>query len=292
MLKQFVGLLLCLLLLPPFAQAFDASEKPLEASDKPLEEKKRFTRWYFSLGPYWALLDTDLSVGINSNALGLTLDVEKLLGLETQTFTFRIDGAYRAGRNGRHRVGLSWFAFYRTGENTLAEDVELPPDLGGGEIPIGTTLEGKFNIDIIKATYRYSIILDDRIDLNVGGGLYIAPVTFGVGVKDTNFEETSLTAPLPVVGLGLIAALTPRWYVMGQADLMYLEIGNYKGGVQNNVLGVEYRPFKKVGFGLRAESLKLRVEVEDKTDVPGLENFIGDLRFKYVGGSVYMSVFF
>lgn len=283
--KKITAMMLYLLLLAPLAWA------EVE-SDDPLEEKKVFTRWYFSLGPYGAILDSGVNASLQNVGLGISLDIEDFFGLATETLTFRIDGAYRAGKTGRHRVTASWFAFRRDGVNTLAENVELPPELGGGTLPIGTTVEGKFDIDIIKTTYRYSIILDDRIDLNVGGGLYIAPITLGYGVQGTSFEKTSLTAPLPVVGIGLLTALIPKWYAMVQADLMYLEIDSYKGGVQNSMVGVEYRPFKNVGFGLRAESLRLKIENTKESDIPGLGDFVGDIRFSYVGASLYLSVFF
>lgn len=288
MLKRIALMTFCLLLLAPLARAEISSTAPLS-------EKKAFARWYFSVGPYGAILDSGFNVGLDQVGLGLNVDVEKLLGLDTSTLTFRVDGGYRAGKTGRHKINASWLTFRRTGENTLAEDIPIPPELGGGPgdvIPIGTTLEGKFNINIIKATYRYSIILDDRIDLNVGGGLYVAPITLGVGEKGNTFEQTSLTAPLPVVGIGLITALTPRWYAMAQADLMYLEISGYKGGVTNSMVGVEYRPFKNVGFGLRGESLRLKVETTKDTGIPGLGDFVGDLTFSYVGASIYVSVFF
>jgi hypothetical protein len=288
MIKKIAVMTLCLLLLTPLAWA------QVKSSD-PLSEKEAFKRWYFSVGPYGAALNTGASASIDKVGLGLNVDFEKLLGLDTTTFTFRIDGAYRAGKTGRHKITASWFAFRRNGENTVSEDIPIPPELGGepGDvIPIGTTLEGKFNIDIIKTVYRYSIILDDRIDLNVGGGFYISPITFGIGVEGSDFADTSVTAPLPVIGLGLSAALTERWYVMAQTDLMYLEIENVKGGITDTVIGVEYRPFKKVGFGLRAESLRLGVEVEEDSDVPGFGSFIGDIDFGFTGASLYVSVFF
>lgn len=87
----------------------------------------------------------------------------------------------------------------------------------------------------------------------------------------------TLTAPLPVVGLGINVALTPKWIVMASTDLIYLEISNYKGAIQNNMAGVEYRPFKNVGFGFRTESLRLGIEVDKKSDIPGLGDFVGDL---------------
>lgn len=289
MLKRIAVMTLCLMLIAPLTWAADVK------STDPFKKKEAFKRWYFSLGPYGAILDSGFNVGLNKVGLGLNVDVERLLGLETSTLTFRVDGGYRAGKTGRHKIFASWFAFYREGENTVSEDIPIPPELGGDPgdvIPIGTTLEGKFNIDIIKLTYRYSIILDDRIDLNVGGGLYVAPIELGVGVKGSGFESTSLTAPLPVLGLGLITALTDRWYAMAQADLMYLEISGYKGGVTNSMVGVEYRPFKNVGFGLRGESLRLKVETTEDTGIPGLGDFIGDISFAYVGASIYLSVFF
>ena len=286
MLKKIGVVTQCLLLMASFSWAADVK------STDPLKKKPAFKRWYFSLGPYGANLDTGINLGLQGVGLGIELDVEEFFGLETSSLTFRIDGYYRAGRTGRHKIAGSWFAFYREGENTLLEEVTLPPALGGGTIPLGTTVEGKFNIDIFKLTYRYSIILDDRIDLNVGGGLYIAPIELGFGVKGSNFESSTLTAPLPVVGAGLKVALTPRWFVMTQADLMYLEISGYEGSIINSLVGLEYRPFKKVGFGIRGESLNLKVETTEDTGIPGLGDFVGTVDFAYTGASIYLSVFF
>ena len=285
MMKKLAVLSLCLLLLTPLAWA------QVKSSDS-LSEKEAFKRWYFSVGPYFALVDSGVSVGLDKVGLGLNLDVEKLLGLDSSTVVARFDGFYRAGKTGRHKIYASWFAFRRSGENTLTENIVLPPELGGGTISSGVTLEGKFDIDIIKTVYRYSLILDDRLDLHVGGGLYVAPITIGVGEKGSSFGQTNLTAPLPVVGLGINVALTPKWYIMASSDLMYLEISNYTGAIQNNMAGVEYRPFKNVGFGFRTESLRLGVEVEGDSEVPGLGDFVGDINFSYVGASLYVSVFF
>jgi len=285
MMKKIAAMTIGLLLLTPLAWA------QVKSSDS-LSEKEAFKRWYFSVGPYFALVDSGISVGLDKVGLGLNLDVEKLLGLDSSTVVARLDGAYRAGKTGRHKIYASWFAFRRSGENTLTEDIVLPPELGGQTIPSGVTLEGKFDIDIIKTVYRYSLILDDRIDLHVGGGLYVAPITIGVGEKGSSFGQTSLTAPLPVVGLGINVALTPKWYIMASSDLMYLEISNYTGAIQNNMAGVEYRPFNNVGFGFRTESLRLGVEVEEDSEVPGLGDFVGNIDFSYVGASLYVSVFF
>ena len=119
------------------------------------------------------------------------------------------------------------------------------------------------------------------------------PIEIGFGIKGSgDFESSTLTAPLPVLGVGLNAALTPRWFVMTQADLMYLEISGYEGSVINTMVGLEFRPFKKVGFGVRGESLNLKVETTEDTGIPGLGDFIGTVDFAYTGASIYLSVFF
>ena len=284
--KKTAVMTLCLLLFTPPAWA------QVKSTD-PFSEKDAFKRWYFSIGPNAAIIDSGVSVGINSVGLGLNLDVEKLLGLDTGTFSLRVEGAYRTGETGRHRVGVSWSSFRRSGENTLTEGITLPPELDPDETELlpGTTPKGAFDIDIINTTYRYSIILDDRIDLNIGGGLYIAPITIGVGIEGEDFAETDLIAPLPVLGIGLTTALSERWYAIAQSNLMYIRINNFRGAITNSMVGVEYRPFKNVGFGLRAESLRLGVEVVDESDIPGLGDFVGDINFSFVGASLYVSAF-
>lgn len=70
-------------------------------------------------------------------------------------------------------------------------------------------------LDIYELAYSYSFLQDDRIDLAVGIGFYIMPMDFGLKVSGLVDEEGSerFTAPLPVLGLRMDVALTPKWFL-------------------------------------------------------------------------------
>jgi len=125
---------------------------------------------------------------------------------------------------------FSWFRYHRDGESLLAVNLPLPPEPGGGAIPIGGTVNSVFDFDIIKAKYNYSLIMNDRYNLKLGGGLYVMPMKFGVSRVGTNtVAEESITAPLPVVGLGFDAAITPKWIFKSNLDVFYLSVDEFKG---------------------------------------------------------------
>ena len=158
---------------------------------------------YLNVGWFVADLDSTFRIGGSNVGLGIDLDVEDFLGLDSTGTSFRIDGGWRFTENRRHKLGLSWFAFHRDAAGTVPEQIEIPPELGGGTIGPGN-VESTFNFDIIRIMYDYSLILDDRVDFNMGFGLYVMPMKFGVtaivdGEETQNMEE-NITAPLPVFG--------------------------------------------------------------------------------------------
>lgn len=138
-------------------------------------------------------------------------------------------------------------------------------------------------------------IIDERIDVSLGVGLYIMPIEFGFtgtvnGVGQTKIEE-SITAPLPVVGLGFDFALTPKWFVRQQAELFYLSIDDYTGSIANLLFALEYIPWKHFGFGLGVDWMQVAVEAKNVTDVPGVD-FTGNVEFSYLGLQLYLKTYF
>ena len=144
-------------------------------------------------------------------------------------------------------------------------------------------------------TYSYSYVFDERVDLNIGAGFYVMPIEFGfVGTIDgvgQNTVRESITAPLPVIGLGFDFAITPKWYIRQDADIFYLEIDNYKGGIANLMFALEYLPWKHVGVGVGTNWMQVFVEVDGDTDVPGVD-FVGDVEFSYFGALLYLKFFY
>jgi hypothetical protein len=250
-------------------------------------------RGYLNFGYFFASLDSSFRLGETNLGVGVGVDVEELLGLDTSDQSWRIDAGYRFGKTRRHKVEFGWLKFDRTGTKTLDEVVEIPPELGGGTAGPGQ-VTSIFNFDIFKLKYEYSFVFDKRADLNLGIGLFVMPIEFGIlgtvgGVGDAGVQE-EITAPLPVVGLGFDFAITPKWFIRQQMDLFYLEIGDFAGGIADINLALEWLPWKHFGFGLGLESMRVKVEAKG-SDYPGVD-FKGDVEFTYFGAQLYVKAFF
>jgi hypothetical protein len=252
---------------------------------------------YLNLGYYLAVMDSSFRIGGKNLGIGLELDVESLLGLNTTDSSFRIDGGYRFGKTQRHKWEISWFRFHRSGGTFIDATIEIP-DIppNGDDHTIGPgQFNTVFNFDIYKLKYEYSFLYDERIDVNLGVGLYIMPLEFGfTGVIDGFGQSTieeSITAPLPVVGLGFDFAITPKWFVRQQAEIFYLSIDNYTGSIGNLLFALEFLPWKHFGFGLGIDWMQVAVEADSSTDVPGVD-FIGSVEFSYLGAQIYLKAYF
>ena len=260
------------------------------------EKKKPAQPWqkaHLNLGWYWAKLDSSIRLGGSELGVGIDFDVEEFLNLKSRGNAFRVDAGWRFSKNNRHRVEFSWFSFRRSGSENIDEEIEIPIE-GDDPIVIGPgELNSVFNFDIYKLKYEYSFVLDDRLDWNLGLGLFIMPIEFGVSGAITGLGEKglleSLTAPLPVLGMGFDFAITPKLFVRTQADFFYLKYKNFEGAAFNYVAAIEYLPFKHIGFGLGLDTLRVELEAEGNP-YPGID-FTGRVEFQMIGAQLYLKIY-
>jgi hypothetical protein len=274
-----------------FAASFSVTG-PLSAADDDTSNLQ-WEKGYINLGYYFATTDSSVRLGEGNLGLGVSLDLEDFLGVDTTEKSFRIDAGWRFSENLRHKVTFGWYGIRRDGSKTINETIDIPPELGGGQIGPGQ-FETTFDFDIYQIKYEYSFFLDERVDLNAGIGLFIMPIEFSTsvsagGVGSGTLKE-DITAPLPVFGLGFDVMLTPKWFIRQQTDIFYLEIDNYEGGILSVQLALEYLPWKNFGFGISADSLNVNVEARN-SDVPGVD-FNGKIEFHTLGAQVYLKAYF
>ena len=257
-----------------------------ENTTKPKTENLPWDKYTINLGSF--LSSSDSNVRLSAQGVGVGIDVEEALGLDTTTTVFRADGMWRFTDNRRHRADLSWFAIRRTGETTLGQDIVVD----GVTYPTGTAVDSAFDLDVFKAAYSYSFFQDDRMDIGAGLGLYIMPVSFELNAAGLLNGEASasVTAPLPVFGLRADFALTPKWFIKSSVDLFYLEYEQFKGTIFDTRAAVEWKAFKHVGFGLGIESFNLGIEAEGD-DYPEID-LVGQINYKYFGALLYATFYF
>ena len=259
-------------------------------AENPGSKDTPWEKFSLNAGYFISNTSTDLSLG---SGLGVTVDVEELLGLDTTNNVFRIDAFWRFTDNRRHRLDFTWFSFRRDGSKTIGKDIEYEDDAGNiNTIPAGTQVNTKFNLDIYKVAYSYSFFQDDRMDLAGNIGLYVMPIDIGINASGLfNVDETErFTAPLPTLGLRMDFAIIPKWFLRTGFDVFYLEIKEFKGTIFESHAAVEYLPWKNFGFGLGFNAFNLDIEA-DGEDYPQID-FVGELNFKYSGLLLYAKMFF
>ncbi|MDG1051242.1 MAG: hypothetical protein P8M11_10485 [Planctomycetota bacterium] len=231
------------------------------------------------MGSVSSAINSTVRVGLAGAGVGL--DLEELLGLDRSNTTLQAKAYWRFSENERHRVDLSWLDLNRRGTKAIAQDV----DLGNGEvITAGTTTTTRLDLRLLKAQYSYSLFQDERVDIGVGGSLYVLPIDFqleAAGVSDSA-DSFGVTAPLPAVGLRFDFAVTPHWLLQSDLNLFYIEFDDYKGALTSWSGGLEYRPWDHFALGLGLESFALGVEQNGKTDIPGV-NEAGSIDLGYLG---------
>ncbi len=225
--------------------------------------------------------------------MGLTVNVEDLLGLDTNENVFRIDASWRFTDNRRHKLDFKWFSFRRDGNTTIGQDIPIKDENDNPiTIPAGSQVVTKFDLDIYEAAYSYSFIQDDRMDLAFSIGLYFMPIDFELNATGLiNVDETArFTAPLPTLGLRMDFAIAPKWFLRSNFEIFYVEIKEFTGTIYESGVAIEYLPWKHVGFGLGFNTFDLDIKA-DGEDYPGID-FKGEIEFRYTGLLLYAKLYF
>jgi hypothetical protein len=240
----------------------------------------------FTFGGFIADVNSDVRLGLEGTGTGIDVNLEEALGLETTSSVFRVGATYRFGKSRRHQAEFSWFKMDRSAGKTLGRDVVVD----NVTYPIGTTVDSFLDLQIYKAAYNYSFLQDDRINLAAGIGVFVMPIKYGVSASGIGATAEDITAPLPVIGLRADFALTPKWFLRASTDVFYLKVGDFKGAVWDSMTAVEYKPWKNFGLGLAANQFKLGIEAQG-SDYPNVD-FVGNIKFDYVGLMLYGKLFY
>ncbi len=241
-------------------------------------------RFSLGMGFFYSADNTGITLGSKQAGLGIIYDLEDALGLKTSSFVFCGNAKLQFGKRNRSAVVLNYFGINRRATKTLEADLEY----GDITYPVGTRLDSKFYLSIIRAKYEYLFLQDDRVSLGFSAGLYIIPLSLSVKSGSSEEQSTAFIAPLPVFGLRSDFMITKKLALKESAELLYLKIDNFSGSILDLKLAVEHRTFKHFGFGFGINSNKLSVAAKGE-DYPGID-FFGTIKMDYTGA--FLSVNF
>jgi hypothetical protein len=239
-------------------------------------------KYMIRLGAY--IVDSsDTSFAVSSPiGVGTIIDYQRDLGGESSDTIPRIDAYYRF--NPRHRIDFTTFGIDRAGERTIAFD---PPIQIGDETYSGGTLYSDIDYTLYKLGYAYSFYHSPKVELSFTAGLNITSynLKFESSAGD-KAESAGFTAPLPMFGLRMGYAITPKWSVSYLAEQFFIEFEDtFKGALINYELSTEYKLFKH--FAIGAGFARMSTDVKVSAD-----NWEGSVSDSYRGYTLFGTFYF
>ena len=257
------------------------------AVNAPLPDDIKLTAGAYVIANHKTLLNVSSHDGVSGS-----LDLLKVLKMETRTTSVYFDGYYRFTPS--QRVELGYTSLSSSAHSGFGK-VYFPGE--EYEIDLSGDVDTHMDIDTFKILYTYSFYHNEKVELGLSLGLHVTDIDFGLGasIGPGGNDYSLVIAPyLPVIGARFEYMILPEWSVQYNFDLLYLatdvELPNMsnvegtEGYLFDSSLGTEYRLFKNFGLGAAINLSILDFEfIEHAVDV-GLENRV----FGFVGyGALY-----
>lgn len=240
-----------------------------------------------AFGGYFSSVNSDVSLD-SSSGPGTEIDLEDDLGLDKWSASPWL--AFNWRFYPRHQLHVEWFQLNRDGSQAAGFDLEF----GGSVFTAGVRLDSALDINIGRVTYGYSFIRDERNDLSLAVGLHIA--TFkatltgtglisvdGAPIVNTSHTEStsSLTFPLPHLGLNYHRKLTPKLVATVTALGFYIELEDFRGYLIEVDGTLAYQITDSIGIGGGVKYYNFNVTDKDSD---------GDARFDmdFIGPAIFL----
>jgi hypothetical protein len=238
-------------------------------------------QWMIRLGAY--IVDgSNTAVSVSSDVgLGAIIDYQKDLGGEDGDTIPRIDAYYRF--NERHRIDFTSFSIDRKGTRTLAVELEIGDEIYAAD----ETINSDIKYTLYRLGYGYSFYHSPKTELTLTAGLNITEYDLTFALADgSKAESAGVTVPLPVIGLRMGYAITPRWNVRYVSEAFFIDFDDsFRGAIINFELNTEYRLFKHFALGAGLARIGVDAEVDD-------EGWRGKVTDSYRGFNVYGAFYF
>jgi hypothetical protein len=231
----------------------------------------------------WALDRVGLSLGSYRNDLNLNASVNgEIAGTGTDLDGTDIDFERDFDFGGSHQLILA-DAFWRPFEHhqfsfgylsdTRKQSRRLQRDIvfNGDIFPVDAEVRARFQYELFDARYTWWPLLTRqdafgltlglvayRLELGLSGELSVG----GVGTTETQSASVDGDVPAPLVGLDYRHAFNEDWRMFADVSAFKASINAIDGRVTNLNAGLEYYPWRHVGFALLYTGYELVGDVE------------------------------
>jgi hypothetical protein len=221
------------------------------------------TKAKINVGYFLPRMNTEFRLDPANPALppGDLIDAENDLGLDRDLSLARVDGYYRLGR--KHRLQFGYFTLEREAQKVIDKEITY----GDRTYQLNALLETHLENTITQIGYMYSLHQTDRFELSGTFGIHWLDVqtklrgdTVGGGIE---ISSTDAAGPLPLVGIDIDYAITPRWIVSLRGMLFSVKIDTYDGNLTDLRGSLEYFFMNNVGVGFGINRFDLDLTYTD-----------------------------
>lgn len=237
----------------------------------------------------WFLNSSDATLRVDGSRAGSRIDLQGDLALSKRDDTYAFGAEWRFAM--RHRLSVRYFEIDRSGTATLDEDETI----GDVTFPAGSSVDSSFKNRVVPLAYSYSFYRSPDTEFAGTIGLHWTRLELNVrGRSNTNVtvidKEASadVAGPLPLLGLRLDYAFTPKWRVLTHAEYFALKVGGsvvYKGSMASLRAATEYDVFRNVTLGLSYTYFRMNVDADDS-------DWHGAIDYRYYGPMLYFAAMF
>lgn len=254
------------------------------AQNDPKSEIPLDQGFWIGAGAGFVRFDSNVTLFDEDSGLGGVIDLEGSLGLdEIKTIPF-VMGGY--GFNEKHSLDFSYFKFNR--DSTL---IAIDEDFGPVEVDGNATLKDETSFGYLN--YGYTFYRDPRATVKLRAGLYLVDLNLQFNaVGDISIDGESVVggeynagisqlAPLPLLGLDIWFALTPKWSVGTNIGAVGGSVNDITATIFDASIMGRYAMTEHFGLNIGTVYFGADIEFDD-------ESALTDIRYGYEG--LYLGV--
>lgn len=207
------------------------------------------------LGGYFANMDTDVTVADPSDTLSGKINLEDDLGFKQDKTVPRVRADFLFGEH--QGLALDYYSIDRSSHQVLARDITYD----GVDYSADADVRAKLDFDFGSVAWRWWFGQGgDAYGVGLGAGWYrVKTALAGDGAYDpgaggpqpVSVASTSNdSAWAPMLQLGWRHFFSDSWRMYLDASGVRKNGGRISGHIYNAALGVEWLPWRNLGFGL------------------------------------------
>jgi hypothetical protein len=212
-------------------------------------------RFLIVAGGTAATLGTGVALGRNEGALSKMLVFEDFFNIPIHSQFARIESSWKFG--GRHYLDVGYVSIDRSGARQADTDFAF----GNYTFHAGARVEGSFDSQFLYTAYRYDFLQEDKVRISGSAGIsaerLAAGVTTSAGATDSNgnavngevSQSAQLSLPVPLVGLQLDWALSPKFELETHSRLFSLAYNNFRGSQIDSAVRLYWLFHRNAGIG-------------------------------------------